>query len=178
MRDISPETQAKHELAVIDALAVLGQAKIKQIVKTTGLDENGVRWALQRQKGISVEKIRHGTWKLLPEPGDADVSVKITRPELSDMAFEAWIFSQGIQHEGLILRRGHRHYLQKTRFGDIQINQVVCFANRKRFLRIDRIETIDERIRLWGAGCKTPALSGEPDQEILIRVTPDPKLYL
>ena len=176
MRDLSDLTMARHEIAVLEAIAKLKRATVAALGKEAGVTGNAVRWALDRQKGISVKKIRHGIWEYLPEPGDQPLPELTARQKL-DFLFEDWIVAQGIQHDGLIFGERNRSYLKWLRFDEIQPGHVLTCG--KAYMVVSRIEVVDGYYRIWGKGkSKTPTFGGQADDLLLARFTPDKTLYL
>lgn len=65
----SPETAAKNEVLVLEAIAKLGPSNATQIATESGLSIIATRMALRRQHGYGLDR-QGQTWLLLAEPGD------------------------------------------------------------------------------------------------------------
>ena len=169
-------TQARQEITVLEAIAKLNQASISTLKDATGLESNAIRWTLERQKGISVEKVRHGLWAYLPEPGDQPLP-ELTPRQQKDVLFEDWLEAQGIQHDGLVFSERNRSYLKWVRMDELQVGFMVSCG--KSFFAVQKIEFVNGRYRIWRRSKSlAPTRSGQPSDLVLVKFTPDPKLYL
>lgn len=108
-RHENEETQARNEVAVLDAIARLGCGTAKEIARAAGLTYNATCLALHRQKNFCVAQ-ETGGWRMLEEPGDGNPAPIPGVHDLRLMAFEIYLKANKIPAKNYFLDKAKKNY--------------------------------------------------------------------
>lgn len=186
LRHESPETEARNECLVLEALAELKHASAKAIAHHSGLTYNAAILALRRQRGFCVEKVAGG-WGLLEEPANSDREVfphKRTQKnqagrEAIEQQLKFYLSEQGLDFSEAIFCRDKIICLYPVSASELQIGDYLVVLRKngkskgqKSYRRIYGIY-LDEffiRFELNHGTISIPSRYYRPDEIVLSRM--------
>jgi len=145
----SPETAARNEVLVMEALAQLGTANATQIAKATGLSIIATRMALRRQNEICL--YRQGQkWSLLDQPNDGvPSSHRITGIRIEKLSM--WLESRNINYSEIWKTKGKFYWIVKTPAKDLSEGDTITIRRRIRrtIRRVVKTEIRDGNVLVY-----------------------------
>lgn len=133
-------TEARNEIAVLEALTQLGQATAKEIADHAGINYLAARSALRRQLGFSLE-CDGQTWWVLDEPTEPDTSRTVTIWERRTEELERYLMKNRIQWCRTKVSTTGAWYSEMVPATDIKPGDrlAVYYANLDRFQPVYRV---------------------------------------
>lgn len=185
-RHETPETQARNECLVLEALAELKHTSAKAIARHAGLTYLAALLALRRQDGFCVERVTGG-WRLLEEPGDRNVTfdsrteASIERQQQIESKIALYLSDQNLDIFELIFCHQKVICLVNKPASDVAVGDWYVAVRKQgkcagtRFYRhIYKIYRDDEdgliRFELSGGKVSIPSPYFNPQENVLIRI--------